>query len=100
MELLFPIPDGKLQRKENGSWQAYLWSPRRHVEMNYYISCLHGNRKWNCFCLFLKENSRDKKMEIVKHIYVVPGDMLKRIISFPVCQETGNGTILPIPEGK
>ena len=70
-----------------------MWSPRGHIEINISISCLPGNRKWNYFCLFLKENSRDKKMEVDKHICVVQGDILKWIIPFPVCQKTGNGII-------
>ena len=39
-------------------------------------------------------------MEADKHIFVFPGDKLKLIIPFPVCQETGNGFFLPITEGK
>ena len=106
MELFLPIPEGKQQRQENGSWHAFLWSARGHVEMNNSISCLPGNRKWNYFCLFLKENSRDKKMEVDKHICVVLGAMLEliiffyvflqeqaKIIPFPVSQQTGNGII-------
>ena len=38
MELFLPIPEGKEQRQENGSWQAYLWSSRGYVEMNNSIS--------------------------------------------------------------
>ena len=45
------------------------------------------------FFAYLKENRQDKKMEVDKHICGVPGDILKLIIPFPVCQETGNGII-------
>ena len=93
MELFLHIPDGKQLRQENGSLQAYFCSPSGHVKMNIYISCLPGNRKYNYFYLFLKEKSYDKKIEVDKHICEVPGDILKLIIPFPVCQETGNGII-------
>ena len=42
------------------------------------------------FCLFLKENGFDKKTEVDQHIFMVPEDLSKRKIQFPVHQETGN----------
>ena len=92
--IIFTYSWRKIAKTRNGSWHAFLWSARGHVEMNNSISCLPGNRKWNYFCLFLKENSRDKKMEVDKHICVVQVGMSKWIFIYPVCLETGNGIIL------
>jgi hypothetical protein len=39
-------------------------------------------------------------MEVDKHIFVVPGDLLKIIIQFPVCQKTGNGIIFAYSKRK
>ena len=91
--IIFTYSWRKIAKTRNGSWKAYLWSSRGYVEMNNSISCLPGNRKLDYFCLFLKKNSRDKKMEADKHIFVFPGDILKWIIPFPVCQKTGNKII-------
>ena len=72
------------------SLQEHLYSPSGHIIMNNSISCLPENRKLNYFCLFLKEYSKDKKIKVDKHIFIVLGDILKLIILFPVCQKTGN----------
>ena len=50
--------------------------------------------------IFLRENSHEKKIKVDMCIFIFPRDILKLIIPFPVCQETGNGVVLPLPQGK